>query len=631
MIDYSEFLKFDINIPSNARISSTGWVHIHCPKCKAMRTGPRKEERTLGVNPTTGHFKCINCNWAGNVNQRIANKTIKSLENVPPLTDMAAKMSQWIWETRKLSPGTLQKLKITSGNSNIRQIHNPDEKFIGKVQYKPCIAFPTYYKGEVIRVKYRDKYKNFALTPGAESCMYNMDAVINSEEMIIVEGEWDVAAWLESGYEFVASVPNGSTLSAEEKEHFKKTGCFIKENQLNLEYIDKHWSDFLNKKVIYLGTDTDPVGLKLMEELSRRLGRHKCKKIKYDWYLGKDGLPCKDANEVLFYNGKEALLKCKEQAEEYQIDGIIYIKDIMDEIMNEYNHGLVKGKSTGFLSLDNHFNWMLGDPIWLNGFPSNGKSSLAFNLLLNAAVLYGWKFGMYCPENYPVQRIARTMCDVLVGNTSDKDKPGRSSALEHKTAAEFLHEHFIFINDKIDGKAKRYTPKEILEKAEVLVAKKGIVGLFQDPWKSLRHDYGGLGRDGYLEEALAEQVNFATANGLINMIAHHPPTPKEEKSKFITAPTPFNMVGGQIWYASAYEQLCVHLSETDTMTEIHVQKVKDQKLIGLTTGNHPVLMKFQRKSGRFLEKRKDIWVSPLEGFIQNILNINSKNLEFEGF
>jgi twinkle protein len=636
MIEYSEFLTFDIFIPASKKANTHGDVYVKCPKCTHLRTGPRKTDEPLSCNIHTGMFWCNHCNWKGNVKQRIKEKEFKPLVSLPDYIDVSAQISKWIFDTRKISPGTLQKLKITTGRCHIRQIKHPELKEQGKLVNKICIAFNYIVNNELINTKYRDKYKNFAMISGADKPMYNIDSIKESNEFIIVEGELDVCAWTEIGYLSVVSVPNGTTLSEKEKNYFEKTGKFNNDNQLNLEYIDKHWSDFIGKEIIYLGTDTDAAGLKLMEELSRRLGKRRCKKIRYDWYVKENGEVCKDANDVLFHHGKEALLDCKNKAEDYTIDGIITVKDIQDELEYYYDHGLEKGKSTGFKCLNDHFTWVLGHPVWINGYSTKGKSTFAFNLLPIASMLYGWKFAMYCPENYPIRNIAMTMADILVGNTSDKDRADRMSKREYLTAMDFINTYFTFIDDKIEGKAKRYAPNEILDITGSLIAKKGIVGLYQDPWKSLKHNYAGRGLDEYLEDALSEEVTFATANGILNIIAVHPPTPtRNNKDDDIPAPDPHRIKGGSQWLSSAYEQLCIHKKNDDirnTYTEIHVQKVKEHKLVGIPTpDNDPILMQLKRRTGRFEEEIEGKWTSPLDGFIQNILNIKNKNLEFGGF
>ena len=97
-------------------------------------------------------------------------------------------------------------------------------------------------------------------------------------------------------------------------------------------------------------------------------------------------------------------------------------------------------------------------------------------------------------------------------------------------------------------------------------------------------------------------------NVLINMICHHPPTPPRDKDKTYPAPSYFELIGGQIWAASSYAMLCIHkhdrVSWMNTMTEFHVQKIKEHKLAGSPTDRaNPVLLKFDRRSGRFLERR----------------------------
>ena len=54
--------------------------------------------------------------------------------------------------------------------------------------------------------------------------------------------------------------------------------------------------------------------------------------------------------------------------------------------------------------------------------------------MLNCSVLYGWKWGVFSPENYPVGDLYDTLAEMYIGNTSDLDKKDRMSIDEYKQA-----------------------------------------------------------------------------------------------------------------------------------------------------------------------------------------------------
>ncbi|MCV6901004.1 hypothetical protein OE165_28630, partial [Escherichia coli] len=66
-------------------------------------------------------------------------------------------------------------------------------------QEENCIAFDYFFNDELINTKFRDGKKNFKLVKDAEKILYNLDSVKNSNYVIFVEGEIDVASWLTAG------------------------------------------------------------------------------------------------------------------------------------------------------------------------------------------------------------------------------------------------------------------------------------------------------------------------------------------------------------------------------------------------------------------------------------------------
>lgn len=605
----------DVSIPDSPKTTADGEYYMICPVCSADRKSEHRKEKKLAVNlhKSPRPWRCNHCGEGGYIidddyMERVKIKPIIENKKFLPISDP---LIQWFWEERKISKQTLIALDVSSSMEPVRQNKKVEgeEEMFGKVVSRRCINFKYKKDGLLINIKYRDKSKNFKMITGASKIFYNVDALKDKKEALITEGEFDVLAYHEAGIDFAVSVPNGSAISEAEIDEYRKTGKF--RSNLNLEYVDLCIEDFEKKEIIYIATDDDLAGQKLREELARRLGKQRCKYIKFSEYKKPDGTSCKDANDVLIHVGKDALKRSLTRAYSYPISGVTNPALYWERMERTYDNGRQKGYSTGYRSLDPHFNWMPGWMVLANGYPGEGKTSVLFNLVVITTVLYDWKWGIYSPENYPPENVLDTLAEILVGDTADISFGDRMSKERYKHAIlNHIDKHF-FIVDNEDG----YTPAQLRDIKKSLVKQHGINGFITDPWKNLNHDQGNMSIDMYLQRELAAEVRLSVKNDLINVISHHPPTPPRDKEKNYPAPSYFELTGGQIWSASSYGMLCVHkhdrTSWVNTQAEIHVQKIKEHKLAGIPTDrNNPVLLKFDRRSGRFLER-------------QDILDINS--------
>ena len=70
-------------------------------------------------------------------------------------------------------------------------------------QSDPVAAFPYRRGGEIVNVKYRSLSKRFRQEKQAEKVLYGLDDVVNSPEVIIVEGEMDKLALDQAGIRHV--------------------------------------------------------------------------------------------------------------------------------------------------------------------------------------------------------------------------------------------------------------------------------------------------------------------------------------------------------------------------------------------------------------------------------------------
>ncbi len=606
---------YGIIIPPNS-ISED--IYTVCPICTPTRKSEHQHEKKLGVKLAEGYWNCSHCGWKSHLLTEEYQKNMKfRVLSRRVSSDLSQAIIKWFREERKISELTLRLCRVTTEYHSIRQDKTENEKERGKLIEKLCIAFNYFYKGLLVDVKYRDRLKNFALIKDASLIFYGMDDIVGKEEATIVEGEIDKLAFYEAGIKECVSVPNGVAISAKEKEHFEKTGQFFPGKAMNMEYLDVCIDDLLDKKIIYIGTDNDPAGNKLMFELVRRFGTHKCKKLNFGKY--------KDANDVLINEGPEALYKIKDNAENFPVEDIITVDDVAQELDHEFDHGKEKGIPTGWQTINPHFNWRSGDLVIGSGYPGQGKTTGTFNLLLATTWLYNWKWCMFTPENYPEKRVYDMLTEILIGNSSDVDIVGRMPKSQYREALSFIKKHFFLVSTK-----RRWSPKDMRDKKKEMLERFGINGFLTDPWNALRNKYTDI--SAYLENELSEEVNFATQNRLINLINAHPPTPVRDKTKVYPAPSSFEIVGGQIWSAKAYALICWHRQDTkdwyNTNTELHIQKTKDHKLIGIPTYSDPIILKLERRSNRFTEEINGKDICPFDNVIEKLFN---KQTDLEGF
>lgn len=416
-----------------------------CPECKKKGERSHPNDRSLSVNLSTGEWLCHYCGWKGRL-ENASNYQPKERKTyrkpVPrPVTELSRKLVSW-FNGRGISERTLSELKVSEG-----------EHFFPQINCKRnAILFNYYLNGELINVKYRDGQKNFTLEAGAELIPYNIDAISDTTECIITEGEIDCMSFVEIGHKNCVSVPNGAGT--------------------NLSYLDdfmEGWFD--NMETIYIASDTDGRGLELRAELIRRFGPERCKIITYG--------DCKDANDHLKKYGKESLEKCFAKAADIKVDGVFTISDYESELDEIYKNGLQRGLTVGIPNFDELISFETKRLCIVTGCPGAGKSEVIDQLVVNLNVRYDFRAAYFSPENMPLQLHAIKLIEKLTGKKFQQYEPhGMSLPLgEYTMAKEYLSENFFHILPE-----EGYTIDRILDKAKYLVRKKGIRVLVLDPF-----------------------------------------------------------------------------------------------------------------------------------------------------
>lgn len=550
-----QFSDYNITIPYRR---TTGNIKTVCPQCAGTRGNPK--DKSLSVNLDKGVWNCHHCGWSGRLKEdgwkSIAiRKPYKRPE--PRATISVSPKIESYFIGRGISSQTLKEANVDEGIEFMPQ----DGKEMN------VIRFNFYINGELVNTKYRTGNKHFKLIAEAELPPFNIDAIRETPECIITEGEIDCLSFIEAGRHDVISVPNGA----------KSTG-----------WLDDYMEGWLDdKETIYIASDNDPVGLEMRDELIRRLGAERCRLITY-------GEGCKDANEHLVKYGKESLLECVTRAKDVKISGVFTLNDYEDELDSIYLHGLQKGMTIGHPQFDELISFETKRLCIVTGIPSSGKSEFIDEMCVRLNVRYGLKTAFFSPENMPIAYHAVKLIEKLSGK---KCSYGTIEQDDYKLTKEYMEDNFFHIMPE-DGS----TLTAILEKAEYLVRRKGIKILVIDPYNRLDNEQDGkMNETQYISWQLDRMTAFAQRNDVLVILMAHPHKINRDNSD-AGIPTLYNINGSAHFYNKADFGIVVHRNYGDNgYTLVRISKVKFRHL----GERGDVKFKYDVRNGRYVEWNPD--------------------------
>jgi len=301
---------------------------------------------------------------------------------------------------------------------------------------------------------------------------------------------------------------------------------------------------------------------------------------------------------------------------------VIYLNDVRDDLIKDFNEGTGKGETTHFPKIDERFRFMRGELTLMGGIGNYGKSSLLTQLLLIKSVKDGHKWTFFSPEQNPPVYFYKEIIRSYIGKSIDIWDKNRMSEKEFKQGMDFVQEHFTFIYPKTASPTPKYMNERFLE----MVIKKKTDGVIIDPFNQLANDWKSNGRDDhYLDETLTMFKRFALDNNVFFQIVAHPNKLSKEKDGNYPCPGVYDLAGGAMWNNKmdnilAYHRPNYQTNPEDTMSEFHSQKIKKQMLNGKPG---MVALDYHRQTGRFYESG----FNPLNGVAQKNKAI-APNLNF---
>lgn len=562
------YKRFRLDIPAG---KTSGIAQCHCPECLPQRK--KKEHPSVELDLDQGTWICHHCGYMGNIHKGMARRKGPN-QWIPqewrkPVYEMTepTKLLSW-FESRGISKATLLAHKVSYGHAYFPKLED----------YRPSILFPYFLGDQVVNIKYRDKSKQFHLARGCEPIFYNLNQ-LNTEVTVLVEAEIDTLSFFEAGVSHVLGVPYTPGASEDNYED-------------NFEYLlsaEKELSTV--KKFILAMSNTEP-GKRLEEELARRLGKERCWRV--TWPEG-----VKDANEMLIKDGPEALRKSLEMARPYPIKGIFEAYDVADKIDALYSYGLPRGVNTGWATMDEHYTVKEGQWTLVTGIPGHGKSNILDAMLVNVATQQNWRFGMFSPENQPIERHFANLMEKYADAPFSFGPVERMTPEVKEKAKEWVNEHFfVILPDEEEG---NWSIDGILSLAKALVFRKGIKGLVIDPWNELDHSRSnGVTETEHISQALTKIRQFARSHAVHVWVVAHPAKLYKDADGRYPVPTPYDVSGSSHWNNKADNAISVWRNrggKDEEIADVHIQKIRFKEVgrVGV------VSLRYNKITGRFID------------------------------
>lgn len=566
---------FKINIPKEQE-NLTHEFDIQCPKCDSRRK--QHHVPTLSINLNEESWFCRHCGFAGSLLLGFQALPAEKISHSPwqfnrfiNIQRLNTKLSKTVVENfkrKKISEETLEHFKI-----------GQDKVYFPVVEDTfPVIVYPYFQEGRLVNFVYYGKYRGHEIG-GLETC-FNYDK-IDHEHTYIVMDELEVLTFYECGKQNVISLFGG--------ENLEDTSDRTK-NRL-LDFLSNIEDRIQQVKKITLALPNSDKGNMLRDELLRRIGKEKCWIVQppehnYSW------------NDVLIDYGKQKLNLLLDSAKAIPVRGIFDIDDVEDKLDALYHNGLRRGYSTGFQTLDEYYTVVPGQWTVVTGIPGHGKSNVLDNIMVNLAKNDDWRFGIFSPENQPIERHFASIMEKYIEAPFDIGRPGRITEEQKEEGKRWLKDHFSIIlpdedaNWSIDG---------VLELAKVLVYRKGMKGMVIDPWNELDHSRpANQTETEYISSVLTKLRQFARNYDVHVWLVAHPAKLYKDKDGKYPVPTPYDISGSAHYRNKADNAITVWRNvghDDQTVADVHVQKIRFKEVgkVGLCS------LRFDPVAGCFID------------------------------
>lgn len=552
-------------IPAPPEAALDGWACVLCPRCAPLEKDDI--QTTLRVHPATGQFLCARCGWHGDARQTPGRGLAAPTPFSPPWWrgDSSSIALTPLAKALGLSVDTLNSVEASIGRAWFPSSNQ------GPAAWWPSVMMPVreVEAGAVVDVMAAaidpsaDPWSMIASTPGGAHVPWGWDEA-DPASIVFVDHPLDRLALLEAGLRSVVCLP------PQLHPHSATGGDWS-----IMTRIEEKMSQ-VSRVVLALRNQAS--GHILEEEFARRVGRERCFRTR--WTGLDTGTEIAGAWSVLRQHGRDALLDHVENASPYPVAGVHELTDVDDRFEVLYEFGLSRGVSTNWPSVDTHYTVKPGQMTIVTGIPGHGKSSWLDALFVNIAQAHGWVFGLFSPENQPIERHYASLMEKLVGAPFSEGVRPRITPAQKNSAKGWLNAHFkVLLPDEEDG---NWSIDGVLALAKTLVYRYGIRGLVIDPWNELDHTRApNITETDHISASLTKIRRFARMNGVHVWVVAHPTKLEPKADGKYPVPTPYMISGGAHWRNKADNAISIYRNvgeEDDDICDVHIQKIRFKEI-----------------------------------------------------
>ena len=223
----------------------------------------------------------------------------------------------------------------------------------------------------------------------------------------------------------------------------------------NKKWIDECWNWLEQFEKIILWFDNDLSGIKARKDVASRLGTWRTLIIDVPPTIEKEdgtSIAVKDANEILYYFGKEKVMQLIANAQEIPVVGVSNLATVGD-----FNIKDADGLYTHLKPIDDIvYKFIMGSVVVVTGKAGSGKSSLINQIFINESLNQG--YDIFCYSGELDAKVLKSWIDLnLAGEENiipSSDPAIRVIKDEAKAEINKWYDGRVWIYDNISNKAK---------------------------------------------------------------------------------------------------------------------------------------------------------------------------------